>query len=115
MTTTAKAQVEALVRHYDRNRGLGNTTALIDGVKSVDAIIIAANEEHARSLRQLLPDRTVLSISNVEKELCGLTKPIVLDNFTVTTILNRLLNEIDLRDDKLDGLKRMLKSISDNI
>ena len=116
MKSTAKSQIEALIAYYHSRRAIGHTTTMLKGAENTDCVIITATEKQARYMKERLPEnRTVLSLTSIDTQLYGLNKPIALDNDAIIVMLSRLLEEIDMRDQKLDGLKRMLKSISDNI
>ena len=114
MNTTAKAQIEALLQYYRTNRAVGHTTTMIEGAANTDCIVIVANEKQAY-IRERLTGQTVLSINNLNQRLRGMNKPLAIDNSAIYLILQRLLEEIDDRDQKLLEVKQALRNLSDNI
>jgi Trk K+ transport system NAD-binding subunit len=78
-----------IITYYVVNRQRGHSTAMLNGAKNCDCIVIAHNEHHARRLKQL-GARHVISINSLHK-LRGHNKPIVFDNAALHMILEDIL------------------------
>ena len=116
MKSTAKSQIEALIAYYHSRRYIGHTTTMLKGAENTDCVIITATEKQARYMKERLTENhTVLSLTSLDTQLYGLTKPIALDNDAIIVMLSRLLEEIDTRDNRLREAKIALRALSDTI
>lgn len=111
MNNNELRQIEALLDYYHRSRAVGHTTVMIEGAANVaGTIIISANEHQARYLRERSPDNTVISLGCFDERLRGHPYvPLALDNATIMTILDRLLQEIARKNEQIHDIKTILK------
>lgn len=98
----AEAVATAIVEYYQANRGVGHTHTVLNGAANADrgAILLAANEGHANSLRgKVGPQVDVVSMRSLPESLRAQEKPLVVDNGGLFELLARLLRELaDVRD-----------------
>jgi len=72
---------------YLQNRGLGHTTAMLEGAQNTDGVIIIAHTKpFADSLARRCKNARGISLHNLAS-LRGLRLPILIDNFALQTLL----------------------------
>lgn len=108
-----KQRLQFLATYLESTRRVGHTTAMIDGAKSSDCIVLARNQTGADFLRALLPDGQIATLSAVEKNLAGQRKPLLLDNAALHSVLHDALGEITRLERKIDDMKRAARAIAE--
>jgi hypothetical protein len=84
--------LESYVRYYGTNRGVGHTTATIQGAKKSKAIVLCHSEQYARELNN---SKGVITLKYTEADrLRGHTSPILWDNAAIQDIFSHSLERI---------------------
>ena len=84
-----------LVLYFSSNCKRGHTTAMIEGAKNnIDTLVMAASKQHVNELRKYLPKNMIGNIGNM-KNLYGLQKPMVFDNYTLLEIFFRSIKRME--------------------
>ena len=109
MKNSIKEKLRGLIDYFCSTRQVGHTHALLLG-DSENNIILAANEQHAQTLKILGFKSEVISINNLYR-LRGARKPLVLDNHTLLTLMSEALNEINALEAKSKNLEYKLQAI----
>jgi hypothetical protein len=85
--------LEVICDYYSMSRQAGHTMAMLKGAEQTDAIILAANRDHAAYLTRLVdnPSKTIVIIplttpDELRERLRGYRRPLVIDNFTMFLI-----------------------------
>ena len=97
--------LEELLGYLQSNRRLGHTTALLEGAKNTDGIIIIAHtKSFADSLAQRCKNARGVSLHNLIS-LRGLRAPILVDNFALQILLtdaHRRIRELEVASYKYE-------------
>lgn len=89
------AQLEALFRYFQINRQVGHTTAMLEGAKNVPCLVLANNQAGKHHLK-ITGLKEVVTLPEIEGgRLCGLNRPLLIDNAAMTEILGGALHEIE--------------------
>lgn len=103
-----KQTLQYIINYIDFNRRVGHTTTMIRGVQNVDeALVIAADSQHASHLQNKLPRAEVVALT-APGSLLGKTKPLAIDNHALWLICRNSLAEIE----RLEALISRLSSDS---
>ena len=70
-----------LMRYYKENRGVGHTTAAIEGVKNTNAVYLVAAE--CDRVRLGVRRENTISIGGLPKALYGIKRPLVIDHYAL--------------------------------
>lgn len=106
-------------------RAVGNTTALLNGVRNSDCIFVCLNKSHVDIIRRENPSINRDRIASLNDNLSGFTKPIVLDHSIfqliqsknrmqeitieeLTTVVQEQIYEIGLLKDKIYRPKKKI-------
>jgi hypothetical protein len=89
------AQLEALFRYFQINRQVGHTTAMLEGAKNVPCLVLANNQAGKNNLK-ITGLKEVVTLPEIEGgRLCGLNRPLLIDNAAMAEILGGALHEIE--------------------
>jgi hypothetical protein len=121
MKNSSIEKAEQIVRYLEINRQVGHTTAILEGAKNVDALVIAHNFDWAQELsnpnfqkpytgekfelKRRNPNSQIstLSLSSLNN-LRGEHRPILLDNAALYVLLRDIVNYTSALEDKLDRI-----------
>lgn len=96
--------LENLLAYYKSTHARGHTTAMLQGANnSPTAIILTANEGHARQLKQMATQSECVSM-RVPQALRGRNNPLLVDNFAMEQILAAAAFEIRRLEKRVDEL-----------
>lgn len=87
---------EAVIQYYARTRAIGHTHAMLHGALSTNATILMAHHGQLHAFRSIHPQcrGQLLTLDNVAwGYLDGIRAPLVMDHYTITTMLTGLLEE----------------------
>jgi hypothetical protein len=107
----AKQQLINLVQYFDNSRQVGHTTAMINGAKQTDCIIISHNYSGSEYIKTLYPKGKVVALPAIEHELKGQHQPVLLDNAAVVQVVQIALGEIERLERKITSMKRAAQEI----
>lgn len=99
--------IDMLSIHLNR-RGIGNTTAMLEGAKNVPSVILAHTPEYARDLGKLCnrknSNTTCFGVEEALKygKLVGVNIPILIDHHAIVLIIQDLLHEYYYMKEQLD-------------
>jgi len=110
-TMNAKKQLIALGQYFDSARQVGHTTAMMDGAKNADCLILAHNQAGADFIKTLKPKGKVVAFPAIDRELKGQRKPMLLDNAAVVAVVQTALGEIERLERKIADMKRAAQEI----
>lgn len=106
---------QELLNYFSTNRGAGHTTAMLEGAKNKDCIVLIASHDSATQLKEKATSISPISLQEVERGyLSGNDKALVLDNAALQLLLADLVSTIaSLRKDKeeFNNKIRLAKSI----
>lgn len=105
-------KAEILLSCYASSRQVGHTNALINGAKNTDCIVIAATEQHARDLRNRLPGKKILTVS---EKILGLRTPILVDHWALVNILTECCARVRFLEDQVTKLERERETFFEKI
>lgn len=90
-----KKQLENLLAYYATTPRVGHTTAIIQGAKNVNSVIIlVGHAAHAKNMHWAAPGADFVPLDNLDK-LQGRKQPLLIDNFAIATLLSESLKEIE--------------------
>ena len=89
--------------HAVCGRGLGHTTAAINGVKSTDAILICATSQHARDIRAEHQVQAI-GVKSID-QLLGTRHPKVYDHHAVDELCSMALSKIAMLRNQIAVLR----------
>ena len=93
-------------------RNVGHTTAMMEGAKNVDCIVLSHCEEGTRFIKSLDYQGDVKSVHQIGGgKLKGLRKPMVLDNAALVEVLNMALIEIEKQEARVEKVKNLAHEI----
>lgn len=100
--------IQALLDYYGKTRTVGHTTAMLNGVRDAPCIVLAVNLNHAQLLQKQIPaESKTESLLDVVKRgaLLGEQMPLLIDNWTMVTICQDVLDELGKKDREILELK----------
>jgi hypothetical protein len=120
--STSKKQLRKFLDYMNRNRRVGHTTAMLEGAKNVDAIVISHNYQGGQMLEERIekeiPNLTkrsgklkTLSIHETEQALLGYHSPIVFDNAALHILFSNAIHEIERLGRDKQSLEARLEKI----
>ena len=96
-------RLQSLLTLYGINRRKGSTTAMIEGVKQCDnVIVVSANRIDANRMRKLIPEACHVTIY---EPLEGLSGAIAMDNHAIVDVLQQSLAEIRMLEREIAEMK----------
>jgi hypothetical protein len=102
-----KQRLEDLRNYYAATRQCGHTTAMVRGAQNVDTVaILAASQDHARTLKQMAPKADCISLY-APTALRGMRKPLLVDNHTMHVLLSDALQEIERLEKRVSDLSNV--------
>ncbi len=104
MKSKARTIAEEIVQYLGTVRGVGHTTAMLNGVDA-NSIVVAHTSDWADSLAKKTDAKCISLDSIIDGKLRGHNKPLVLDNAATFELLNRLLTEFVLMGNDIKKLK----------
>lgn len=110
----AKSQLIELAQYLELSRRAGHTTAMMEGAKSADCIVLAHNQAGADLLKTLEPKGKVVALPAIATQLKGERKPLLVDNAAMAAILSLALGEISRLEKKVAGMKKAAQAIADS-
>lgn len=99
-----KKRLEHIAIKLIEPRRMGTTTALVKAAKDIDAIVLAANIEHAKQINHQF-DIVSKSISTNLDGLCG---PFILDHYATSELLMSAVRKIEQLENKIEELNAYL-------
>ena len=113
-----KQQLTLLANYFDLNRQVGHTTAMMNGAKETDCIIIAHSLAGVNYLKTFQPKGKVVTMMSIYKELEDQQKPLLIDNAAISALLKTALGEINRLEGKLErelaDIKKAARAIADS-
>lgn len=99
--------IQALLDYYTKTRAVGHTHTRIHGAASQACIILAVDRVHAKLLNQQAPSVNAISMRQATNEgaLLGIGLPLLIDNWTMITICQDVLEELNKKDTEILELK----------
>lgn len=96
-------KLKELLYYYQTSRQVGHTTVALEHVD--DAIVLCNDRQHAKTLMRDFGTKKTKFIALTEADYCfrGHRKPLVIDNYTMMTLLTEALREI--HDLEVENLK----------
>ena len=108
----SKNKLIELRDYFYSARHVGHTTAMMEGARNVDCIVLAHCEEGAGFIKALDYQGDVKSLHQIGGgKLKNIKKPMVLDNATVVEVLNMALSEIDKQEARVEKAKNLAREI----
>ena len=103
-----KQQLESVVTFYSTTRQAGHTTAVLNGAKSTDAIVIVHNRDMGEYVN-LMSDKKIRTetLQSMGQRLRGTNRPVVFDNAAIYELADESLKMIE----QLESENRKLKSL----
>ena len=99
--------VEAIIEYYARNRGVGHTTAMIDGAKNTDgAIVLVHDYYNAAELKHKFPKLKAICATGPMEVLYGISAPLLIDHYVLTGLFYLLLSHINGLGKQVEDVKR---------
>lgn len=92
-----KLKAESLLEYYERTRGVGHTKATINGAgssKSKACLLLAVDHKHAKFLRPKVTKGALVYVMHDLSVAADRRQPILLDNFTIITVLEEAVAEV---------------------
>lgn len=89
-----------LLAYFSSRRRVGHTTAMLEGVKNSDCIVLVSSENIANSLKKLYPNTKFITEGTLENNgLDGYNKPLLIDHTVLIDILHtKQLQENEVPD-----------------
>lgn len=98
--------LQSIEEFYRKRPGVGHTTAMIEGARSVPACIVLSGSSttHQQAMRSILPERCV--VKRLSDPLLGLPAvPMVLDNFAIYELCLAARKEIERLENRIAQLE----------
>ena len=89
--------LEELHHYFKTTRQVGHTTAMLEGAKNSDCIVLVKNHEHRKLLERIHPGLKTTTLYS-PNALRGQNKPLLIDNDTMVEILSMALHEIEVAE-----------------
>lgn len=100
-----------IVNYYNTRRQKGHTWTLMNGARSNNAIVAAANSDQVKLLKQEYYDvEVILPLHDLKYSLRGADDPLVLDHHAIAELLLGLVKEIDMVTEVNNELREKLKA-----
>jgi hypothetical protein len=95
-------EIAIALRHALLRRGVGHTTALLEGAIRSDCFVVVANmqevsrfkylrDSRAQTLGDHIHSRQCVSLENIRRDLQGISKPVLVDHYALTRLLDGML------------------------
>lgn len=105
-----KNTLTEIVGYLSGNRQVGHTTAILEGAKNTDCLVLTHNQEYANSLQQQFK---IKAMSIASAGIRGRRSAIVLDNAAVQLICSTALSLILKQERQIEKLNNKLGAIRD--
>lgn len=90
-----KETLEVLLNYYETTRQVGHTTAMMEGAKNTECLVVVYNSQVEKGIKKMFPDskNKYISIYGVDK-LKDCKTPLLIDNSALFELLDEALKEI---------------------
>jgi hypothetical protein len=99
--------LKVLADYFTHRRQVGHTTAMMEGAKKTDCVILVQNENNIKHFRKLKPDGNFITLTSLNDKLRGNHKPIVIDNAAMSDILSYSVSRIDFLESQIAELSKV--------
>lgn len=110
---STKDQLETLARYFNLTRQVGHTTAMLEGAKNVDCMVVAHNQQWADELKHM-GARDAISLWSLKHRLMGIEAPLLLDNAAMFEICSGALAEINALEQRIAKMKQAAQAIANS-
>ena len=106
-----------LLQYFLGKRGVGHTTAMLEGAKNSDCIVLVSNESIASSLKKQYPNTKFITESSIGNSgLQGHNKPLLIDHSVIVDILRvKQLQENDVPDQAIKIQKEKVAELEQEV
>lgn len=104
-------KISWLRAYIDTRRGVGHTFTMVNGVRNNDvgAVVLVVSQTHANQFKKECPKETRFVAWDDLDKIKGLSKPLAVDNFTLSQILGDVLDAFNQLREENEQLKWELK------
>lgn len=96
--------LNVLADYFAYRRRVGHTTAMMEGAKKTDCVILVQNENDIKHFKKLKPDGDFRTLTSLDDKLRGEIKPVVIDNSAMCDILSYAVSRIDFLESQVAEL-----------
>lgn len=107
--TKNTSKLKVLADYFAYRRRVGRTTAMMEGAKKTDCVILVQNENDIKHFRKLKPDGDFRTLTSLNDKLRGEIKPVVIDNSAMCGILSYAVSRIDFLESQIAELTKAKK------
>lgn len=100
-----KEKLTELANYYSINRQVGHTSIMLNGTNSCEnSAIVVHNHDFGTHLKKQCNKTTqIISVNSLDKQLRGLSKPLVIDNATLFSLFSEASEKISELELKLQS------------
>lgn len=108
-----KETLQHLVRYYDTNRGVGHTSAVINGAQNTNGCVVVT-AYRGDALQYAAQDTfTMMTLKDLrDDKLLGRRSPLVFDNHAITELVRQSLAEIARLEKTIETMKTAAQIIA---
>jgi hypothetical protein len=100
-----KKRLQHLADMSSRDRRTGRTTLIMKVAKDMNALVLAANHEHALHLQR----NHGVNAKSIDTNLEGLMGPFIFDHYAVERLLQRAADKIESLEKEIEEMKEQAR------
>lgn len=113
MNHLVERHIQAILQHYQRTRGAGHTSAMLNPQPDApEPFVLAVDHNHAKNLSDA-SDRPFIPVTLAEFPMrsVGTTNPLLIDNYTICALLGSALDAIHMERRRADAGEQLATTI----